>query len=72
MQFKIEENKPKPFEPITITITLESAGELADLADRLNLNLEGQTSYYKVARVDNLWKLWDHLDGILKHMGLRK
>jgi hypothetical protein len=74
MQFKIEENKPKPFEPITITITLESAGELADLANRLDINHEG-TKYaniYKIVPVDNFYGLWQRLDNVLAVAGLKK
>lgn len=75
MKFQIDHPKVK-FDPITLTLTLESADELAELAARLNLAyaavLRDQSSDYKLGTLPKLYPLWDALDTLAREKGLAR
>lgn len=72
MQFKIEDTKPE-FEPIRVSLTLETESELCDILARLGIcsaEINARYVRYKYAASAEHRALWAKLDDIAQERGL--
>ena len=77
MKVKMQEPRTRPFEPVEITITIESREELADLWYRLNVasakingkhDRDGLPSDWR-ASCDGSSRLWSKLNDVARERG---
>lgn len=75
MKLQIAPSQTK-FDPITLTLTLESADELAELSARLNFSyadvLREHLLDYRLGELPKLYELWDILDSLARERGLAR
>lgn len=73
MQIKVNETKPA-FEPVTLSITIESAEELKALWVYINMahnEFSANTNNNWAEATENLVDLWKTIDDVCQQKGLR-